>query len=68
MANAVVGHVIALAEDDECEFVVFVHQDYQDSGIRTELFKQLVACVAEQRIRGGDADRRFGQRSGHMGL
>lgn len=34
--------------DDEAKFVVFVHDDYQNKGIRTESIKQLVAYADEK--------------------
>ncbi|GAB7011162.1 GNAT family N-acetyltransferase [Halorubrum trueperi] len=40
----VVGHVAAVpAKEGESQLVVFVHQEYQNRGIGTELLKQLVA-------------------------
>lgn len=42
--DRVVGHVAVTPDDaDDPEFLVFVHSDFHDRGIGTELIKQLVA-------------------------
>ncbi len=45
--TGIAGHAVYTPTDDkEPELAVFVHQDYQDCGIGTELCKQLVADAA----------------------
>ncbi|GAB7011159.1 GNAT family N-acetyltransferase [Halorubrum trueperi] len=47
--NRIVGHVSAVPSDtDKYQFVVFVHQDYQNRGIGTELLKQLIAYADDR--------------------
>lgn len=42
--DRVAGHVAVIpAESADPEFVIFVHQDYQDRGVGSELVKQLIA-------------------------
>jgi len=45
--DEIVGHALYTPTDDEePEFAVFVHQDYQDRGIGTEVSKHVVATAA----------------------
>lgn len=44
-----VGHVgVGPADADDSEFVIFVHRDYQNRGLGTELVNQTVAYAADQ--------------------
>lgn len=43
-SDDVIGHIAAVpVDDEEPQFVVFVHQAYQNRGIGTELIKHLIA-------------------------
>lgn len=47
--DRIVGHMgVAPATAHEPQFVVFVHQAYQNRGIGTELVKQLIAYAADR--------------------
>lgn len=44
-----IGHVAVVPADASApEFLIFVHQDYQNDGVGTELIKQLVAYAADR--------------------
>lgn len=50
--DTVVGHVAAVpSEDHESQLVVFVHQEYQNRGIGTELLKQLIAYADNKDVK-----------------
>ncbi|NUB93790.1 GNAT family N-acetyltransferase [Haloterrigena sp. SYSU A121-1] len=47
--NRAIGHVAVVpADSSEPEFLIFVHQAYQNHGIGTELIKQLVAYADDR--------------------
>ncbi|ARS89563.1 GNAT family N-acetyltransferase [Natrarchaeobaculum aegyptiacum] len=47
--DRVVGHVAVIpAESADPEFVIFVHQDYQNRGVGSELVKQLIAHAGDR--------------------
>ena len=49
VGDRIVGHTAVIpADSDSPEFIIFVHQDYQNSGIGSELIKQLIAYAKDK--------------------
>ncbi|MFA9418182.1 N-acetyltransferase family protein [Natrinema sp. HArc-T2] len=47
--DRIVGHTAVVpADSDSPEFIIFVHQDFQNSGIGSELIKQLIAYAKDK--------------------
>jgi GNAT superfamily N-acetyltransferase len=47
--NSIVGHasLLEVRSEDLCEYLIFVHQDYQDMGIGTKLTEIAKLCAKE---------------------
>jgi RimJ/RimL family protein N-acetyltransferase len=48
--NQIIGHasLLQIRENDLCEYLIFVHQDYQNRGIGTKLTEAAKRCAADQ--------------------
>ena len=51
LGEKVIGHIAAVPENGEAEFAIFVHQDYEDRGIGSELIRFASKFLKEKGIK-----------------